>query len=286
MNKYEKILLQFKYDEEYKDLIDESTIQYLKEVSEMPTINTYKALKLLKIYNVNYDENILKELIESNLKLVIPVAKKYINCGIPLLDLIQVGNIGLIEGLKNFNEKRNNNLFSFLNHTIFYEIDKYVVQNTRTIRYPLSMSMEMRELSNYKERVKMLEGRSLTEKEAAQFLNISIEELRIRTLTEEMVSLDLQVDDDVLVNSITYDTSYGDIATKVTDRLLCLKCLKILKEVNPRDYYILILKYGLNGDSPLNNSKIGDLLDLSRERVRQIDNTNLEILREKIKIYK
>jgi RNA polymerase primary sigma factor len=220
-----------------------------------------------------------------NLRLVIKHAKRYRNMGVPYLDLIQEGNLGLIRAVEKFDHRRG---FMFSTYAVWWIEQALVraVQNTaRTVRVPSHIYELQIRLGRLREELRVKLRRQPRREELASALGVSPEELdRIITSMQPIVSAHavLPGTDDLALEDLLADEDAVDPADEVDRHELRGVLSRAVETLEPREREILEHRFGLAGDEPLTLQQIGERLGLSRERVRQLETRALERLRERV----
>ncbi len=223
-----------------------------------------------------------EELVRSNARLVISIAKRYQHLGLPLMDLIQEGNIGLLRAIDRFEPSRGLRLSTYATWWVRQGINRAVANQSRTIRLPAYLQDRVHRLSRVAQTLEQSLGRAPNDAELAQRLEVTPTDIRsLRTVTVPVVSLDdpLSADDDDSPLEQLEDTQVTPVDDLVARRLLREAMERALEELPARYALVVRLRYGLNGDQPHTLEDIAQKLSLSRERVRQIERDAFSRLR-------
>ena len=249
--------------------------QYLQEISQYPLIDRAEEARLAKLIRKG-EEEALDKLVRSNLRFVVSVAKKYQNQGVPLSDLINEGNLGLIRAAHKFDETKGIKFISYAVWWIRQAILQALAEQSRIVRVPLNRAGALYRVGRQKSNLLQELGREPTVEEIAQELDVTREEVeRTLAIQQSHLSLDAPMQPgDYLPDQFSpgpEDEAY-EHALKATVQ----DALSSLKE---REAKILRLYYGLDGQDPMTLEDIGSLLGITRERVRQIKEKALVRLR-------
>src|SRR5438552_4481893 len=222
-----------------------------------------------------------RRLIECNLRLVMSITRNYTKAGVPLLDLIQEGNLGLIRAVEKFDYKMGYKLSTYATWWIRQSVTRALADQGRTIRLPVHVAEQVRRLLRSRRQLAQKLNREPTLPELAK--EASLEEKRVRELlelVEDTVSLETPVGDG--------ESMYGDLIEDVNSetpdeststRLRAKELAHALAQLNPRMRRVLALRFGLDGETPQTLEEVGVGLGITRERVRQLESRALRELR-------
>lgn len=263
----------------YED--EQALKQYLHEINELRRITPDEEKALARKIQKG-DNKALKTLVEANLKFVVSVAKNYRGRGVPFMDLINEGNLGLIEAGKRFDPDRNVKFITYAVWWIRQSIIHAISEQSGVFRVSHKTLNLFNNISRVKNKLQKELGREPAPLEVAEELNIT--ELQLRSILSKVVeaqSLNAALSDDA-------DVSLEDLIEQVSipgadENLIKQSFLDDLDEslsmLNEREIKILSHRYGLNGEDPKTLQQIGKLVNLSRERVRQIEKSALKKIR-------
>lgn len=264
-----------------KAVINNSVKIYLKEAGRYPLLSREEELKLA-VAAKNGNEKAKTDLVNHNLRLVVSIAKKHMGRGLSLLDLIQEGNIGLIKAVEKYDPARGFKFSTYATYWIKQAVSRAIIEQGRNIRVPVH-SIEL--ISNIKkfERNFIQEfGRTPTEAEVAAAFNLDIKKIKeAYNWMKNTTSLDIVVGDDeeTTIGSLIEDPSSEDFLTSFENEDKINAIQQVLNTLSERERSVIVLRFGINADTPLTLEETGKRLNLSKERVRQIEGVALRKLR-------
>ncbi|OGW50429.1 MAG: RNA polymerase subunit sigma [Nitrospirae bacterium RBG_19FT_COMBO_42_15] len=254
---------------------------YLKEIRKSPLLTFDEEQELAKRI-VKGDEAARQKMIESNLRLVVNIGKRYINRGLPFSDIIEEGNLGLMKAVEKFKYEKGFKFSTYASWWIRQSIERAIINQTRTIRLPVHIAESINSFMSVLGPLIQDLGREPSVEEVAEKMDVEVEEVRkIRQIIRKTYSLDrpLGDKDENSLKDIIEDTAILSPA-KTTEgikrREEIIKWLDLLKEME-KD--IILMRFGLDGCEPRTLEVIGKQFGITRERVRQIEATSLSKLR-------
>lgn len=256
--------------------------QYLKEVSRHKLLTAMDEVELGRRAQKG-DEDAINMLVRSNLRFVISVAKKYQNRGVSLTDLIQEGNVGLVTAARKFDPEQGVKFISYAVWWIRQAILSALANQGRAVRVPLNRASDLARIFRERERLKQELRRDPSTEELAEAAKLTPEIVEsLQTLNAAEIRLDAPIgdsDDSQLVERFIIEEAFEpEIA--VEERLLAEQIERALDTLTPRDARVLRLYFGLEGGREHTLEEIGNMLGVTRERVRQLRDRALKRLRE------
>ena len=247
---------------------------YFREVSRIPTLTKEEVMALA--YRIRGgDPRAREKLIEANLRLVINIAKHYKNYGVPFLDLIQEGNMGLIRAVEKFVPSLGYRFSTYATWWIKFGVRKALSDQGKMIRIPTYIVSNVTSLNRVRNQFYQEHGREATAKELSKITGISLSKVKdMLTLIQEPLSLEMTIDNDRetrLLDFISDDTEGADPSQAIRLKEIRLHFDKMMSALGERERKIINMRYGLDGEKKHTFAEIGRELGITRERVRQLE---------------
>ncbi len=260
---------------------------YLKDIKKIPLLNDMEEMELCKEIKKG-DKNSRRRMIESNLRLVINIAKRYRNQGLSFIDLIEEGNLGLIKAVEKYDYKKGR-FSTYSTYWIHQAIKRGILNQTRTIHIPIHRIEEINRWLNISKEFNKQIGRNPTFNELSKRLKLPVEKvkdiMKVYSISQKTVSLDTAITSDVNVHLENVIEDDQELFTDQLDAILKLpqEIASALEILNEQEKKIIKMRYGLSEDKKSHTlAEIGKGLNISRERVRQVEKRALQKLKTKL----
>jgi RNA polymerase primary sigma factor len=260
-----------------ENMVNESNVLelYLRDINKVPLL-TREEETSLAIEAAKGNKAAKNKIVNANLRFVVNIAKKYQNHGLDLTDLISEGNIGLLVAIDKFDVTKGYHFISYAVWWIRQSILKAICEKSRSIRLPLNRANELVRIEHAR---KSIVGNKTIEQElteVAEMLNMDKDHVReMINISREMVSLDAELNtpenDKTSVGDFIEDTQSEKPEDKVVNDSLKEEINNVLHTLKPNEENVLRLRFGLNGEKPMSLKEVGDVCNLTKERIRQIE---------------
>ncbi len=254
---------------------EEVLSMYLKEINRIPLL-TREEENDLALKARDGDKAAQNKIVNANLRFVVNVAKKYQNHGLDLVDLISEGNIGLMTAISKFDVTKGYHFISYAVWWIRQAILKAVCEKSRSIRLPLNRANELVQIEKARKTVAGKKTEEQEIQEIAGMLNMDASHVREMILiSQEMISLDSPVKgsdgENTEIGDFVEDDRYGNPDAQAIHSAMKDDIEDALSTLKPNEEKVLRLRYGLDGDKPMSLKEVGDVCNLTKERIRQIE---------------
>lgn len=260
---------------------DDPVHLYLKEIGNYPLLSMADEVELAKKI-IEGDDSAKQLLAESNLRLVVSIAKRYVGRGLSFLDLIQEGNLGLIKAVEKFDYTKGYKFSTYATWWIRQAITRSIADQSRTIRIPVHMSEVINKTYRVSRNLLQDLGREPTDQELADAMNLPLEKVReILKVSADPISLDTPIgeEDDSHLGDFISDDSVMGPEDAATYSILKDQITRLLDTLTDREQRVLVLRFGLNDGRSRTLEEVGKEFNVTRERIRQIEAKALRKLR-------
>jgi RNA polymerase primary sigma factor len=262
---------------------EKSTIKlYLQEIGKTPLLKPSEEVELAALIQ-NGDQHARERMIKANLRLVVKIAHDYANFGLPLLDLISEGNIGLVKAVERFDPSKGGKLSTYAAWWIKQSIKRALANQSKTIRLPVHLVDKIARMRRIAMELEEVLGRMPTDEEIAYEMEMSVNKIaHLKSVSVRPASLDAPIGDDD-------GTEFGDLIgdensinplENLQNKTVVNDLNRLIDELEPREAEIIRLRFGLNGDKGKTLEEVGEMFNITRERVRQLQNMALTRMRK------
>ncbi len=261
--------------------LDDPVRMYLKEIGKVPLLSMEEEIELAKRIELG-DEEAKRKLAESNLRLVVSIAKRYLGRGMQFLDLIQEGNLGLIKAVEKFEYKKGYKFSTYATWWIRQAITRAIADQARTIRIPVHMVETINRLIRTQRQLVQTLGREPSPEEIAEVMEIPVERVReVMKISLDPVSLETPIgeEEDSHLGDFIQDEQIMVPVDAATYTLLREQLTEVLGTLTEREQKVLRLRFGLDDGRPRTLEEVGRDFNVTRERIRQIEAKALRKLR-------
>lgn len=254
---------------------------YLKSIGNHPRL-TFEEEKALSVRALNGDKTAIDELVNCNLLLVVSIAKKYYGCGLPLLDIIQEGNIGLIKAAEKYDGSKGFRFSTYATYWIRQSISRALGDQSRTIRIPSNVIELLNKIKKANTELTQTLNRKPTEEELAKYIGVELEKVQTALdMSQATTSLDITVDDDgeTSMCDLIADKKVKNPLDKLIAEANSNVVKNILSTLSDKENKVLTLRFGIDREKGLTLEEVGQEMGVTRERIRQIESKALRKLR-------
>ena len=265
--------------------VEDPIKMYLKEIGKIPLLSVEEEMVLAQKIS-DHDANIRKEaakkMAESNLRLVVSIAKRYMGRGMQLLDLIQEGNLGLLRAVEKFDYQKGFKFSTYATWWIRQAITRSIADQARTIRIPVHMVETINRLIKTQRKLVQELGREPKPEEVAKIMSLPVSKVReIMNFALEPVSMETPIgdEDDSHLGDFLQDFNAKVPVNFAMDVLLHDQLIEVIKSLTEREQKVILLRFGLEDGKPRTLEEVGKVFGITRERIRQIEAKALRKLR-------
>jgi RNA polymerase primary sigma factor len=261
---------------------EDSVRLYLREIGRVKMVKPDEEIELARQI-AKGDEDAKKKLIKANLRLVISIAKKYVNRGLPFQDLIQEGNLGLIRAAEKFDHTKGFKFSTYATWWIRQAISRGLADKSRTIRVPVHMVESINKMKKTSARLAQELGRKPTEAELSNAMELPVGKIKeIIQADREPISMEMLLnrDDETYLGDLIEDSEHSRPDNCTEEELMRQDLNRMLSQLTPRERDIMHLRYGLEDGRQRTLEEVGRLFNITRERVRQIEHKAFRKLRQ------
>lgn len=261
--------------------VDEPIKMYLREIGQIPLLSYEEEIDYAQRV-LNGEEEAKQKLIESNLRLVVSIAKKHTNRGLKMLDLIQEGNMGLMKAVEKFEYEKGFKFSTYATWWIRQAITRAIADQGRTIRIPVHMIETINKIKKESRIILQETGKEPTAEELSKKLELPVEKVKnILEMNQDPISLETPVgsEEDSELGDFVEDDKFANPYDATTRVLLKEQLDDVLKTLNDREEKVLRYRYGLDDGSQKTLEEVGKIFNVTRERIRQIEVKALRKLR-------
>lgn len=284
-------------DEDAPDADEEKKYRAQEDVSSVDAIKLYlKDIQKTRLLTAaderelaekiaRGDEAARARMIESNLRLVVKLAKRYMNRGLPFLDLIEEGNIGLIKAVEKFQVSKGCRFSTYATWWIRQSIERALVNQSRTIRLPVHVADDINKLLKVSRELVQVFNREPSEEEIADAMGVNIAHVRkMMVLVKKTYSIEhpMGENDDYSLIDTVEDKNLSDPASMIEDIDRFCHILDLMTDLTETEREILVMRFGLDDREPETLDTIGQIFGVTRERIRQIESKSLASLRKAV----
>ena len=270
--------------------VEDPIKMYLKEIGKIPLLSVEEEMVLARKIS-DPDANIRKEaakkMAESNLRLVVSIAKRYMGRGMQLLDLIQEGNLGLLRAVEKFDYQKGFKFSTYATWWIRQAITRSIADQARTIRIPVHMVETINRLIKTQRKLVQELGREPKPEEVAKIMSLPVSKVReIMNFALEPVSMETPIgdEDDSHLGDFLQDFNAKVPVNFAMDVLLHDQLIEVIKSLTEREQKVILLRFGLEDGKPRTLEEVGKVFGITRERIRQIEAKALRKLRNPSKV--
>ncbi|CAF0692046.1 sigma-70 family RNA polymerase sigma factor [Candidatus Methylacidithermus pantelleriae] len=258
---------------------------YLREISQIPLLTREEEVELAKRIKEG-DQEARQKMIRANLRLVVKIAHDYAGSGLPLLDLISEGNIGLMKAVDRFDPEKGGKLSTYAAWWIKQSIKRALANQSKTIRLPVHLVDKIARLRRVATQLAEELGRDPADEEIAEELDMPASKVaQLRSVAVRPASLDAAIgqdEDSASLGELVKDETAEDPSEVIQKENLKKTVLEVLPKLDERERKILAMRFGLEGNEEMTLEEIGKRFKVTRERIRQLQNIALKKIRREL----
>ncbi|MCF7729766.1 MAG: RNA polymerase sigma factor RpoD/SigA [Chthoniobacterales bacterium] len=260
---------------------DPSLHRYLHEISQYPLISPQREIELAALIKEG-DKTAYAEMVRSNLRLVVKIAREFSNFGLPLLDLISEGNIGLMKAVKRFDPAKGGKLSTYGSWWIRQSIKRALANQSKTIRLPIHLVDKLAKIRRVGDSLAEVLGREATNEEIAEevgMLPSKVAQLKMSAVRPTSLDAPLSDDGTTELSEIVSDEMAFNPFDKLNEKDMHGELAELINQLDERERAILNCRFGLDGSEPITLEEVGAKMGVTRERIRQLQNAALSKIR-------
>ena len=265
--------------------LDDPVRMYFRDIGKTPLLDKEEEVRLA-IRIEQGDEEAKRKLCVSNLRLVVSIARRYLNRGLSFLDLIQEGNLGLMKAVDKFDYTKGYKFSTYATWWIRQAITRAIADHARTIRIPVHMVETINKMIRISKQLVQEYGREPTSEEIAREMGVSVQKVQeIKLLSRDPVSLETPVgeEEDSTIGDFIPDLELISPEDAADDAACREKLMEAMDSLDPRVRDVLKLRFGFDDNIPLTLEEVGKLFGVTRERIRQIESKGLKQMRHPVR---
>lgn len=261
----------------------DSVSLYLKEIGDIPRLSKEQEIELFHRVNAG-DEEARRLIVRSNLKLAVKIARRYSRLGVPLNDLINEGNLGLLRASQKFDLTKGCRFSTYASWWIKQFIMRALANQGKTIRLPVYMVERVSRVERFVNDFKAKQSRAPSTREISEKMQISTDKVaEIFQIAQRTQSINQQLDQNFELGDVLEDKNAIHAERVVSNAMIQEEIIDMLSYLKPREMEIVSRRFGLDGERPRTLKEIGEMYNISRERVRQIEEVSLRKLKKLMK---